>query len=91
MPTVNTPSNTSQRKIRPEPLKEACGQENLCLRGIGVRAKDWIRRRLLSPVASYARKVKLVETLVLRRPTTVPSLRDALVTDKLSLAVLFNL
>ena len=91
MPTANTPSNTSQRKIRPEPLKEACGQESLLPRGIGVRARGWIHQRLPLPAAGYARRVKPVGTLVLKRPTTALNLRDVLVTDKLSLAVLFNL
>ena len=91
MLTANTPSNTFQKKIKPEPPKEACGQENLSPRGTGARVKGWIRKMLLSPAVRSARKAKPVGTLVLKRPTTVLNLRDALVTDKLSLAVLFNL
>ena len=46
------------------------------MRNMGVRAQ---------------KKIKSVGTLVLKRPTTALNLRDVLVTDKLSLAVLFNL
>ena len=34
------PRGMFQRKIRLEPLKEACGLESLWLLGIGVRVKD---------------------------------------------------
>ena len=40
LPTANTPSNTFQKKIKPEPPKEAYGQGSLSLLGTGAKAKD---------------------------------------------------
>ena len=47
----STPTNTFQRKIRPEPIKEGCGLESLWLRGIDVEVKDCLQ------ITNYDRQI----------------------------------